>query len=902
MGDFNAHDGLWYSSTTDAAAIDRGAKIVEALDSSTLMVINQDSPTRMPSNGPTSSPDITITSAHMGLNSNWEPITTLNSDHLPILVDLDGWFAEPPPPGPTSFTNYRKANWPTFTSETEEAFSSALPPSSCDAGEKVFRKILQRASRRNIPRGKIPNFTPGLTEHARELMAERDAMRASNPTAEEISQLERRIAREIERRKQEVWRETVESCSTKRCSGKYYKILRDLAGKRSPLDPNQPITFQGQTLSDRRKIASRFVRQFTRPSPHAQNPTTRKLLRRIHNHYHLDHHHSPFTTTQVYNAIKASNNSTAPSADSLTIHQLKHLGPLGIRYLTSLFNLSFQHANLPAIWKHAIILPILKPGKPKDQGTSYRPISLLCPASKVLERLMYARISPHLTLADTQHGFRPGRSTSTALLPLVQQVVTGFNQRCPPRRTVAMAVDFSKAFDTVNHTALLLSLPTTSLPSNDIRWLFTYLRGRTASCSYNRVDSSRVVLHQGVPQGSILSPLLFNHYVSTYPQTSELCTSYADDFTACASDTAVDQAAAALAEHAVDVTAWAQDRDLLLSAQKSTVTLFTPEYRQSHVHPIIPVNGTPLPLERNPKILGVTFDPHLFFHKHVEEIIRKAKPRLNILKLLTGTDWGQQKETILATFKSLIGSLFTYAAPIWFPNTSESSIAKLQSVQNSALRIATGCVRMTPVDHLHTEAKILKVDEHLKMLCSQFLATCLQPNHASFPIVTADSGPRRKKQSLQMGFSDQVNDLLVDGCITDIKIARKIIHTRAVRAAIDSRRPNGVLSDSAPDVDVAELDLPRGARTTLAQLRSGYSSALNSFKHRIGLAPTDVCPCCRQTEHTTPHLFSCPARPTNLSPIDLWQRPGEVMEFLTTWPCFDRIPRERPPPEPPPTP
>ena len=130
---------------------------------------------------------------------------------------------------------------------------------------------------------------------------------------------------EIEKRKQEVWQETVESCSTKRCSGKYYKILRDLAGKRSPLDPNQPITFQGQTLSDRRKIASRFVRQFTRPSPHAQNPVTRKLLRRIHNHYHLDHHHSPFTTTQVYNAIKASNNSTAPNADSITIHQLNTL-------------------------------------------------------------------------------------------------------------------------------------------------------------------------------------------------------------------------------------------------------------------------------------------------------------------------------------------------------------------------------------------------------------------------------------------------------------------------------------------------------------------------------------------------------------------------------------------------
>ena len=88
------------------------------------------------------------------------------------------------------------------------------------------------------------------------------------------------------------------------------------------------------------------------------------------------------------------------------------------------------------------------------------------------------------------------------------------------------------------------------------------------------------------------------------------------------------------------------------------------------------------------------------------------------------------------------------------PNTRSCSLGKLQTIQNYALRIATGCIMMTPIDHLHTEAKILKVDEHLKMLCSQHLATCLQPNHVSFPTVTADSGPRRKKESLQTMFSN----------------------------------------------------------------------------------------------------------------------------------------------------
>ena len=900
MGDFNAHDALWYSSTDDAAAANRGADIVEALDNPTLMVINQNSPTRVPSSGPTSSPDLTITNSHLGLNASWVPITTLNSDHIPILVDLDGWFAEPPQVGPNCYTNFRKANWDLFTSESENSFSNLAPPTSCAIGEKIFRQILQKASRRNIPRGKIPNFTQGLTQHAREMISERDDLRVADPTDPRISQLESRIAREVERRKQEIWQETVESCSMSHCSSKYFKILRDLTGKRSLQDPNQPITFSDQIISDKVKIATKFVKQFTRPIPHSQDPSTRVLLRHAHKR-RLDSHTPMFSKTIVTGAIQACKNSTAPSADGLTILQLKHLGPLGTQYLTALYNLSYQHATLPTIWKQAIILPLLKPGKPRDQSTSYRPISLLCPASKVLEKLMLQRISPHLHLNNTQHGFRSGRSTSTALLPLVHQVASGFNQNCPPLRTVAMAVDFSKAFDTVNHTSLLRSLLNNStLPPNDIRWLFTYLRGRTASCSYNRVESAKVILHQGVPQGSILSPLLFNFYVSSYPDTAQLSTSYADDFTACASHPKVEQAASTLARHAEDVADWALTKDLIVSTSKSTITLFTPEFQQSHLHPNVPLNGIPLPLDRNPKILGVTFDPHLCFHKHIESIVNRAKPRLNILKLLTGTDWGQQRETIVATFKSLIGSILNYAAPVWFPNTSQTSINRLQIIQNSALRIATGCVRMTPIDHLHTETKTLKVEEHLKMLCSQYLGTYFQPNHASFPVVTANSGPRRKKKTLQLSFADQVSDLLVDGCVEDIKEARKVIHTRAVEEAIASRGPNGVLGSAALDVDTGKVGLPRGARTTLAQLRSGYCSALHSFKHRIGLSAAPTCPCCRQADHTTQHLFSCPEHPTDLSPLDLWQRPDEAATFLRTWPCFEQVWQDRLPPKPPP--
>ena len=115
-----------------------------------------------------------------------------------------------------------------------------------------------------------------------------------------------------------------------------------------------------------------------------------------------------------------------------------------------------------------------------------------------------------------------------------------------------------------------------------------------------------------------------------------------------------------------------------------------------------------------PHILEVTFDPHFKFNAHVKSIVTRASSRINILRTLAGTtNWGQQKETILITYMSLILSLFMYAAPIWFLNTSPSDIQKLQAIQTFALCIATGCVKMASIDHLHEETKRLPVQNHL---------------------------------------------------------------------------------------------------------------------------------------------------------------------------------------------
>ena len=690
-------------------------------------------------------------------------------------------------------------------------------------------------------------------------------------------------------------------------STKFWSLLRELSGKKTRTPPNLPITFGDRTLTSKREIATAFCKLFTgRPPPRTR--LHRQLRRQIHGRT-LDHGFTPFTPHLVSHAIRNSGSSTALGPDQLNIHHLRHLGPLAIQYLTSIFNLSIAHANIPAIWRQAIIISIPKPGKPPSQGSSYRPISLLSPAAKVLERLLLPFLRADLTVAETQHGFREIRSTTTALLPITESIARGFNQRKPPTRTTVMALDFSKAFDTVPHDQLLHRILQSSLHNNIIRWVAAYLSGRQACCQHQTVRSRFRGVRVGVPQGSVISPVIFNFFVADHPNTADTHTSYADDFTAAAASVSVPETARRLTDHAADVAEWSEARGLSISLAKSTVTLFTSDSRQFRTDPGVTLGGEPLPLCRNPKILGVTLDPSLTFSQHAKELAERARSRLNIMRALAGVSWGQSRETLLTTYTALIKPLFTYAAPVWFPNTSRSSLQPLQSIQNAALRIASGALLMTSQDHLHVEARMLPVDRELSMLCSQFLLGALRRGHPSRAVVSADPGPRGIRSTLLSRFLPTVQDHLLDGVTPDTSYrdSLRAIHSGAVADAISSAAPNRVLDRAPPPVDPSEARLPRHYRTSLAQLRSGFSSAMGDYLFKVHRRTSPVCPECsgdentEQFDHTVRHLFSCQTHPTDLRPVDLWDRPCEVANFISTLPSFSHLPPlPPPPPEPPP--
>jgi hypothetical protein len=163
---------------------------------------------------------------------------------------------------------------------------------------------------------------------------------------------------------------------------RFWNLLRGLSGKKAHVPSNQPISFDSDSCSNPKVIADKFLKQYV-PAPRS-DPINRKVLRRLHLNHPIDHSYTPFTSAQTLEAINHASSSTAKGPDGLTSIHLKHLGPAGIAYLMAVYNLSVRDAVIPAIWKTALILPILKPGKPPSLGSSYRPISLLSPLVRSL--------------------------------------------------------------------------------------------------------------------------------------------------------------------------------------------------------------------------------------------------------------------------------------------------------------------------------------------------------------------------------------------------------------------------------------------------------------------------------------------------------------------------------------
>jgi hypothetical protein len=416
------------------------------------------------------------------------------------------------------------------------------------------------------------------------------------------------------------------------------------------------------------------------------------------------------TLSELHKLIFSSP-STHCSLDILPNHILKEcfdvLGPV----ILNLINLSLTEGCFPSSFANAVVHPLIKKSSlcPNDL-TNYRPISNLNFLSKILERVVANQIHAHLSANDLflhfQSAYRKYHSTETALLAVHDHIISAMENG---KVTALILLDLSAAFDTVDHSILLHRLQHWfGLSDSALHWFTTYLNPRTQSVCTNGTFSASTFLNCGVPQGSVLGPLLFTLY--TTPLGSLLSDHnldyhlYADDtqilisFDNSSSESSLEILSRAFSQ----IQSWMDSNKLLLNPTKTEFLLFgtKPQLKKFDSINAIKLGDSTIPVSTSARDLGVIFDSTLSFTNHTNSICKAAHYHLRdlyrIRKFLN-------KPALMLLANALVSSRLDYCNSLLL-GISKSNLAKLQRVQNSLARV----VSKTPKrDHITPVRKSL---------------------------------------------------------------------------------------------------------------------------------------------------------------------------------------------------
>ena len=359
--------------------------------------------------------------------------------------------------------------------------------------------------------------------------------------------------------------------------------------------------------------------------------------------------------------------------------------------LTSIFSKSILTGIYPNDWKAAKVTPLFKKGLKLDPN-NYRPISVIPVFSKVLEKIVYNQLYHYLDdnklLLGCQSGFRSLHSTLTVLLEATDAWSVNIDNGL---LNGVVFIDLTKAFDTIDHEIILHKMSYLGVDQAAIKWFSSYLSGRTQRCSvnaYGKLSTART-LSCGVPQGSILGPLLFLIYINDLPNSLQNAVPrmFADDTNLTLSVKTLTELKLALAPELNNLSCWLKANKLSLNVAKTELMIIGSRQRLSAQCDDVEIRIDDQIIERvdHTKSLGLFIDAHLSWCKQVEEICKKVSSAIGALKRVRPFI---SKETAIQIYNALIIPHFDYSSPVWDCLSGYLS-EKLQILQNRAARVIT---------------------------------------------------------------------------------------------------------------------------------------------------------------------------------------------------------------------
>lgn len=715
-GDYNAKHPRWGSRLTTS----KGRELVKAMDANNLKHISTSQPTYWPSDRK-KTPDILDFCVTKGIDTKRceaESCLDLSSDHSPILITI---YSQILNRDKQPSLHSKRTDWNLFRHKLDDLITLRCPLKTEMDIETAIHDLtinIQEAAWFATPLSKTFSENEEMPYIIKQKIAEKrhlrklwqfartaDNKRKFNKAVKELKEMQ------LEMKNQNIQR-YLESLTPTVTSD--YSLWRATRRLKRPQQTDLPIKDENNqwARNDKQKTEV-FVKHLKKVFEPFQSEVTAEdedeIKQFLETPFQMEVPIKKIKISEVKSTIlKEINIKKAPGFDLITGKVLRELSAKCIKLITFIYNAILQASYFPHLWKVAQIVMILKPGKKAAEATSYRPISLLPMLSKVFEKIYVKRlkliIDERKLIPAHQFGFRNKHGT----IEQIHRIVDKINSDLEAKRFCSAAfLDLSQAFDRVWHTGLYYKLRK-NLPHPHYQLIKSYLTNRHFLVKQNNNYSDINPIQSGVPQGSVLGPILYLLYTSDLPTTSlTTVATYADDTAVLASHIDPSTASRYLQDNLNKIQDWLKKWRLKANESKSMHITFT--MRKGSCPPVI-INNCQLPQANDVKYLGMHLDRRLTWHKHIITKRKQLGLKLSQMYWIIGRRSQLSLDNKILLYKAILKPVWTYGIQLW-GTTCNSNIAILQRFQNKVLRAIVDAPRYMPNSVIQRDIQIASVSE-----------------------------------------------------------------------------------------------------------------------------------------------------------------------------------------------
>lgn len=745
LGDFNSHNQLWGSTSHN----NKGKTIEDFLNDHTLCLFNDGSPTYLhPGHGTFSAIDLSICDPALFLEFEWRVLEdTHGSDHFPIVLQNVEGTREV---GQLRW-KLHKADWTSFEKHCLETITMSHYR-NCNNLVEDFTDDITDIANKTIPMTKNNSkrsARPWFDDEVREAIKNRKkALRIfkSQPTINNLNNfkcLKAKARRIVRQKKRSCWRDYVSRLTERTPSNKVWKMIKKIEGKNLASHVSI-LEVNGEHLSSPEQISNGLGEQFAYNSS-SENYTrefqcykaqAERLTLNIQSDNSEDYN-SYITLEELQKAIlKATDSATGP--DNIHYQILKHLPQSSLKTLLYIFNQIWEKGCLPSLWKQATVIPIPKPGKDHSDPMNYRPIALTSCLCKTMERIVTDRLvwflESNQLITEFQSGFRRHRSTLDHLVRLETYVRDAFINR---EHVVAIFFDLEKAYDTTWKYGIMKDLHDLGLRGRLPVFIGSFLQDRFFKVRVGSTMSSPYSQENGVPQGSILSPTLFNVKINSIVNSiSEnlMSSLYVDDFLIAYRSRYMPTIERQLQLNLNRIHKWSLENGFKFSKQK-TVCLPFYYLRSNHPDPSLIIDNCQIKVVNETKFLGVLFDSKLSFIPHIKALKAKCLKSMNLLKVVSKYNWGGDTTVLLRLYRAITRSRLDYGSVV-YGSARPSYLKCLNSVHHQGLRLSLRAFRTSPVESLYVLAGEPPLSlRRIKLSMQYILKVASTPTNPTYDVI-----------------------------------------------------------------------------------------------------------------------------------------------------------------------